>query len=248
MDRSAAYDTDLAYIHDRGYGGFARGAAPGLLETLREAGICQGLVVDLGCGSGIWGGELVQAGYSVVGADISPAMIELARRRVPQAQWHVAPLGQFPIPPCKAVTALGEVFNYLFDGELGLAALRAIFQKVYDALLPGGLLIFDIATFGRCRGRTHAFTEGDDWTCFVEYQHDEPRRQLTRRIVTFRKVGELYRRHDETHRQQLFSPTEVASTLASIGFDVQSVPSYGGYPLLDGVLGFIASKSRTDSA
>ena len=57
------YKKDLAYIHDVGFGDFAKNSAPGLLEIMRRAEINDGLVVDLGCGSGIWARELVDAGY-----------------------------------------------------------------------------------------------------------------------------------------------------------------------------------------
>jgi 2-polyprenyl-3-methyl-5-hydroxy-6-metoxy-1,4-benzoquinol methylase len=107
----SAYETDLAYIHDTGYGQFARGAAPGLLTLLRDAAITGGRVVDLGCGSGIWGAELLRAGYEVTGVDISPGMVELARGRAPGAEFHLASFRQFQFPRCRAVTALGEVFN-----------------------------------------------------------------------------------------------------------------------------------------
>ena len=53
-----AYRDDLAYIHDAGFGGFARAAAPVLVETLRQAAIMNGLVIDLGCGSGILSHEM----------------------------------------------------------------------------------------------------------------------------------------------------------------------------------------------
>ena len=49
-----SYKTDLAYIHDVGFGNYATNSAPGLLEILRQAGVSTGLVVDLGCGSGLW--------------------------------------------------------------------------------------------------------------------------------------------------------------------------------------------------
>ena len=56
--RSEWYGEDLAYIHDVGFGDFALGAAPGMLEILRRSGIRGALVVDLGCGSGLWAREL----------------------------------------------------------------------------------------------------------------------------------------------------------------------------------------------
>jgi 2-polyprenyl-3-methyl-5-hydroxy-6-metoxy-1,4-benzoquinol methylase len=96
--RPPAYNEDLAYIHDVGYGGFAEGAAPGVLRILREAGIGDGLVVDLGCGSGIWARHLTDAGYEVVGVDISPAMIRLARKRAPTALTSVGPPSMRSVP------------------------------------------------------------------------------------------------------------------------------------------------------
>ena len=75
MDSIEAYKADLAYIHDVGFGDFARNSAPALLEMLRSNGVSKGLVVDLGCGSGLWARELSDAGYGVLGVDISPAMI-----------------------------------------------------------------------------------------------------------------------------------------------------------------------------
>ena len=75
-----AYETDLAFVHDSGFGGFANDSAPGLLAAFNKAGINDGPVVDLGCGSGIWARHLTDAGYDVTGIDISPAMIKLARK------------------------------------------------------------------------------------------------------------------------------------------------------------------------
>jgi hypothetical protein len=48
------YQEDLAFIHDVGYGEFARKAAAGLLDIFARCGIRDGLIVDLGCGTGLW--------------------------------------------------------------------------------------------------------------------------------------------------------------------------------------------------
>src|SRR6266849_5609861 len=98
-----AYENDLAYIHDVGFSDFAKNSAPGLLEMLRQNGITGGLVVDLGCGSGLWARELSQAGYDVLGIDISPAMIEMARNRVPDGEFRQTSLLKADLPRCVAV-------------------------------------------------------------------------------------------------------------------------------------------------
>jgi SAM-dependent methyltransferase len=236
------YEDDLAYVHDTGYGAFARGAAPGLLELLRRHGIADGRVVDLGCGSGIWARALTDASYQVTGVDLSPAMIELARQRAPAAEFQVGSFLQVRLPPCRAVTALGEVFNYLFDAANSQRSLRRVCQGVFDALTPQGLLVFDVAEPGRNRGLTQAFKEGEDWAVLVEYHHDVSKQQLTRRIVTFRKAGAGYRRHEESHRQQLYKGTSLAQLLRGIGFRVRLLRSYGAYPLPKKVVAVVAHK------
>jgi SAM-dependent methyltransferase len=242
MSHDDAYEIDLTYIHDRGFGAFARGSAPGLLNLLLQNGVSDGRVVDLGCGSGIWARELADSGYEVTGVDLSPHMIKLAHQRVPEAHFHVESFLQFQFPACRAVTALGEVFNYLFDPANSLRSLRRVCKRVFDALKPKGILVFDIAEPGRSRGLTKAFKEGEDWACMVEYHHDVSTQLLIRRIVTFRRVGDAYRRHDETHRQQLYKGTSIAQMLRDIGFRVRLMRSYGEYPLPKKVVGLLARK------
>ena len=242
MTHAVAYDTDLAFVHDVGFGTFARDSAPGILNVLVRSGITEGRIVDLGCGSGIWAKELVNSGYDVVGVDISPAMIEIARRRVPEATFQVKSFLQLRLPACRAVTALGEVFNYLFDKNNSLDSLRRLFRKVFEAIAPQGIFIFDVAEPNRCKGFRQAFTEGVGWTCLVEYESDTEKELLTRRIITFRKTGGAYRRHEETHRQQLYRGTALAHILRGVGFRVRLVRGYGEYALPDHVVGIIARK------
>lgn len=237
------YDTDLAFIHDTGFGDFARNAAPAVLNIIAQCPNTSRLVVDLGCGSGIWARFLADAGYHVWGIDISAAMIEIARQRVPQATFHVGSFVNAPIPPCRSVTALGEVLNYLFDPQNSLETLRKLFQSVFDSLIPGGAFIFDVAEPGRCRGKQQGFWERSDWTCLVEFQHDEPHQQLTRRIVTFRQIGGTWRRREETHRQQLYQRGAVEDILRSVGFQVEIVSDYGATAFPSCLVGFVARKA-----
>src|SRR5215471_5541073 len=147
-----SYKNDLAYIHDTGFGDFAKNSAPGLLDILHKNGIKSGLVIDLGCGSGIWASELSRHEYDVLGIDLSTSMIEIARKRVPNAHFRTESLLKAELPHCVAVTSLGECFNYLFDESNSLNQMRRLFRRVHSALQPGGLLIFDIAVPGRGKG------------------------------------------------------------------------------------------------
>jgi SAM-dependent methyltransferase len=244
-DSMDAYKDNLAYIHDVGFGDYARNSARGLLDILRRGGVTTGLVVDLGCGSGIWASELANAGYQILGIDISAAMIDIARARVPEADFNVGSLLRAKLPNCNAVTSLGECFNYLFDKKNSITHLSRLFRRIYAALKPGGLLIFDIAEPGRGKGPRQKHMEGPDWAVLVEVNEERHTNRLTRRITSFRKVGELYTRDEETHRLQLYSRSEVAKELRNVGFRVRTVNSYGDQPMIDGCVGFVARKPKT---
>ncbi len=238
------YGEDLAYIHDAGHADFALRSAPDILEIMDQNKIRGGLVVDLGCGSGLWARELVKAGYRVLGIDISESMIGIARRRAPEAEFRVGSLFEADIPPCDAVTAVSEVFNYLFDPGNDRRGLVRLFERVYDALVPGGVFVFDVAGSGQVpKGTTtRGFSEGEDWVVLVEKEEDAQRKILTRRITSFRKVGEHYRRDDEVHRQRLYGTAEIAGELRRTGFRVRTMRGYGRYPLPRAHAAFVARK------
>jgi SAM-dependent methyltransferase len=238
------YGEDLAYIHDVGHAEFAFGAAPGILEILDRNGIYDGLVVDLGCGSGLWARELIDAGYRVLGIDISEAMIELSRNRVPEAEFRVGSLFEVAIPRCRAVTAVSEVPNCLFGAENEARGLGRLFRRVHDALVPGGVFVFDVLGPGQVPPGTRArgFRVGDDWAVLAEREEDIERGTMERRIVSFRKVGECYRRDDEVHRVRLYDPSGLSAELEGAGFRVRTMRSYGAYPLSEGHAAFLARK------
>ncbi|NEQ19021.1 MAG: class I SAM-dependent methyltransferase [Microcoleus sp. SIO2G3] len=171
-------------------------------------------------------------------------MIEIARTRVPDAEFRVESLFKADIPPCNAVTSLGECLNYLFDLDNNSQTLVEFFYRIYNALTLGGVFIFDIAEPGQVTPRTRIknFTEGKDWVVLVEKQEDQDSEILTRRIITFRKVGEHYRRDDEVHRQQLYKAADVTAKLRQVGFEVETTHSYGQFRLPKAHLAFIAYK------
>ncbi len=238
------YREDLAYIHDVGHADFALRSAPGILDALRENGIPDGLVVDLGCGSGLWARELLGAGYRALGIDISAAMVEIARRKAPGAEFRVGSLFEAGIPSCDAVTAVSEVLNYLFDPENGERGLERLFRRVYEALRPGGVFVFDVLGPGQVPPGTasRGWSAGEDWAVLNEREENAARGTMERRIVSFRKVGERYRRDDEVHRVRLYGPGGVRDELGQVGFEVEILHAYGDYPLGENHAAFVARR------
>lgn len=246
MSKSEGYRRDLAYIHDAGFGDFARYAAAELIRQLSAATIKSGLLVELGSGSGILAHKLSAAGYDVLGFDISPAMVELARIQAPRAQFRCQSFLGVQPPPCVAVAAVGEIFNYLFDRRNQLARLRSVFRRVHRALAPGGLFLFDVATVGRePTGTRRSFREGDGWACLFEATEFPKTKQLERRIITFRRHGKAFRRDDETHRLRLYDRDELIEPLRELGFRVSILPSYGKLQFPPGYLSVLARKAQS---
>lgn len=239
------YKEDLAYIHDVGHSDYALKSAPGILEILAQNNIQDGLVVDLGCGSGLSALELTKAHFQILGVDISESLIAIARTRVPSAEFRVESLFKIDIPSCNAVISIGECLNYLFDSDNNCQILIQLFERIYNALVPGGVFVFDIAEPGQVieGRRIKSFTEGKDWIVLVEKEEDQEKLVLSRRIVTLRKVGEYYRRDDELHYLRLYKAADITEKLRQAGFIVESMSSYGNYKLPHAHVVFVARKS-----
>ncbi len=236
-----AYGSDLSYIHDVGFGGFAAGAAPGLLELLRRNGIDRGLVIDLGCGSGIWAARLAAEGYDVLGFDQSPAMIALARRKAPEARFETDSLFRAALPACAAATSVGECLNYAFDRTNSRRSLARLFARVYRALSPGGVFVFDIAEPGQpAAALARRFVQTQDWAVLVDAS--EAAGVLVRRITTYRRNGKIYRRNEETHKLKLYRGTDLVADLRAAGFSARTMRSYGDFDLPQAHTAIVARK------
>jgi SAM-dependent methyltransferase len=243
MNHAALYQDDLAYIHHAGFGDFAREAAPELLRLLRKSGIRGGTLVDLACGSGIWADIAHRQGFRVLGIDQSAAMLRLAEKVAPGARFRCASLHKCKLPACDVVTIIGEGLNYLMPGERR-PRLKPLFERVAEALQPGGVFIFDVMVREGERLSYRRWRDGNDWVVLFEVEESLRQRMLERRNIVFRRVAGQWRRSEETHRVRLFTQEEVVRALRRAGFAVQVVRRYGTFRLLPHRRGFIARKAR----
>ena len=223
------YGADQAAIHHEAFGDLAAQAAAHLLSALDAAGLREGTVVDLGCGSGILARIMSDAGYDVRGVDISEDMIALARANAPGATFVHASLLDVELPHAVAVTAIGEALNYATDPRAGLGEIERLAARVHAALDLAGLFLFDVATPGRHGADVvRKFHERGDWSMFVRLEeHDDG--SLDRRMTVFRAAGDdgLYRRTEEHHVLRLYDPSALTVALERVGFEVEVDADYG---------------------
>jgi SAM-dependent methyltransferase len=239
------YREDLAYVHHKGFGRFISAVGPELVRLLKSRGIASGHVVDLGCGDGTWLRALTAAGFTATGIDQSSAFVRLARRAAPRAAVRHASLYRAAIPRCDAITALGEVLNYLPARSTGSSSLARLFRRAHSALRQGGLLIFDLLVAGRPPINRDTARFGRDWAVFARVREDQRRARLSRHIVTFRRRGTQYVRGEEVHELRVPTRSEVIAGLRKLGFHVRVTTRYGRVRVDGRHAVFVATRGAT---
>lgn len=231
---SRRYQEDLTYIHHVGFTELVRQATPAILATLRKAGIHDGTVVELGCGTGILLSALSASGYRAIGVDASPAMLELASATAPSATLLQGSLYDVALPPCRAILAVGEPLNYVGHPE-AVPPISRLLAHVETVLSPGGLLLFDAMVRGRALSKAYrSWQAGDDWACLVDVLPQSGGHALRRATTSFRFVDNAYRRAFEEHWVHLFSRTLLTRQLKRAGFTVRTASAYGRVRLAPG--------------
>ena len=119
-----------------------------LLDAMAERGA---RILDAGCGSGRLGGHLARAGHDVVGVDLDPHLIEVARAEHPGARWAVGNLAALDLRDEGGARLLfdlqvsaGNVLTFLAGAER-----RPALAALASHLAPQGRLVVG---FGLDRG------------------------------------------------------------------------------------------------
>jgi SAM-dependent methyltransferase len=239
------YRPDLARVHHKGFAFHADDCAPGILELLQPVLARDGLVVEIGCGSGLLTRHLVDAGHRVIATDASPAMLDLAREVAPGTQdVRKLTLPDDPIPQADAIVGVGHALNYLPDEESIVRALIGI----AEALAQGGVLAIDLCdlTYGEARGEApeNKGWVSEDWVLVTEFSRPRPERFVRQMAIFTRNDDGSWRRDDERHDNVLIDVSRVPAFLAEHDVDVSLGSSFGSSELPIGLYSLIGSKVR----
>lgn len=129
-------DADVALNYADGFANASEQSVPELVAQVRAGPGCRAL--DLCCGQGIVAAGMARAGAQVKGLDFSPAMLELARERVPGVDFVEGDAMNLPFE-AKSFDAVTIGFGILHvpDAERALA-------EAHRVLRPGGRLAFSV--------------------------------------------------------------------------------------------------------
>lgn len=235
------YEEDLAYCHHVGFAD--RNLPAAVLSLLQQQAVTHGTVFDLGCNGGHLLAALHAAGYSPIGVDISAAAIAIAKTVAPGADLRVQNIATLEFSPCVAVTALGEVLCYAPDGRADSLSDDRLISRVFDALRPGGVFLFD----SMIRDDARAFQYRNrrvapDWTLEHAVREDIQLHRLYRDITLDRRVGGHWRRSRETHSLSVYSQDDIMGRLRDVGFIVEPAKRIGEIPTLPRRTAFICRK------
>ncbi len=199
-----------------------------LRGCLEERGIRDGLVLDLGCGTGSVTERLAAMGYDMIGVDASEEMLQAAMEKRERSGADILYLQQdmreFELyGTVRAVVSVCDSMNYILD----YADLAGVFKLVNNYLDPGGVFIFDMNTEYKYRellGSGTIAEEREKGSFIWENEYDEKERINEYDLTLFvREEGELYRRYQETHFQRAYSFEEVARALSEAGLELETV-------------------------
>lgn len=216
-----AYEA-LAAVYDRLTNDVPYGE---VLEFYRRVWTAYGLApasaVDLACGTGSMALLLAKEGLSVLGVDQSEEMLTQAAEKAAELEsppyFILQRMEKLRLPaPVDLVVCCLDGVNYVTDP----AALRETIARVYKALNPGGLFLFDINSEAKLRGLDGQLLldEDNEVFCLWRAEFDEATRICCYGMDIFEKQGRLWARNREEHLEYAYRVDELSQWLAESGF------------------------------
>ncbi|MDD6075013.1 MAG: methyltransferase domain-containing protein, partial [Clostridium sp.] len=171
-----------------------------LISLLKEYGAEDGLVLDLGCGTGSITELLAAAGYDMIGVDLSEEMLQIAMEKKYESGHDILYLRQdmreFELyGTVRAVVSICDSMNYILEQD----DLVKVFSLVNNYLDPGGIFIFDLNTeykYGTLLGNSTIAEDREESSFIWENTYDEEERINEYDLSIFiREEGDLYRKY-----------------------------------------------------
>ena len=202
------------------------------MQIMDREGVCPKTAVDLACGTGSIAMLLAENGMKVTAVDISTEMLTVAADKCSNMEnrpiFVCQPLQELRLPRGVdlAVCTLDRL-DYILDPE----DCKKAIQRIYKALNPGGIFIFDVNTPEKLRAMDGQvfLDEDDDVYCVWRGEFDEETNICSYGMDLFQRQGEVWVRSFEEHQEYAYSAEQLTDYLKEAGFT--HIKVYG-----DGVL------------
>lgn len=189
-------------------------------RKLSKYGIKDGIMLDLGCGTGTLTGLLSDAGYDMIGVDSSIEMLDIAKEKLGDRQdilFLCQDMREFELyGTVKAIVCVCDSINYILEKE----ELREVFKLVNNYLDPDGIFLFDFRTpFSYEEIGAETIAENREEMSFIwdNYYYEEQKINEYELSLFIREDGNLFRKYTETHYQRAYSLEEMREVLEDSG-------------------------------
>ncbi|WP_026890743.1 class I SAM-dependent DNA methyltransferase [Lacrimispora aerotolerans] len=191
---------------------------------LKDYGINDGLVLDLGCGTGSLTELLAERGYDMIGVDSSEDMLQIAMDKRAESGNDILYLMQdmreFELyGTVRAVISICDCMNYILEQE----ELTQVFKLVNNYLDPGGIFVFDLNTVYKYETLMGDSTIAEDreecsfiWDNFYDKETGINEYGLS---LFIRQEDDLYRKHTEYHYQRAYTMDEIKQAIKDSGME-----------------------------
>ena len=189
-------------------------------DILYKENIKDGLICDLGCGTGAITERLANLGYDMIGIDNSYDMLDVAMEKKYASGHDILYLCQdmreFELyGTVRAIISRCDSLNYIRE----LSELKEVFSWVNNYLDPNGLFIFDMNTEYKYQNilGDNTFAEVREQASFIwENTYDIDKRINEYDLNLFIKLeGDNYKKFEERHVQKAYTFDEILSAIDS---------------------------------
>ena len=194
-----------------------------ITELLREYGIQDGLVLELGCGTGVLTRKLAAKGYDMIGVDYSEDMLEIAmdhRQEGEDILYLLQDMREFELyGTVRAAVSICDSMNYIVEYQ----DLVQVMKLVNNYLDPGGIFIFDLNTpykYEEILGE-NTFAENRPEGSFIWENYYDGETGINEYDLTLfvREKEGLYRKFEETHYQRAYELEQVRRAVKEAGLE-----------------------------
>ncbi len=207
---------------------YYEGWADCLEKHLKEEGIEDGLVLELGCGTGTMTGLLARRGYDMIGVDNSEEMLaEAMEKKVEDGLdilYLLQDMQEFELyGTVRAAVSVCDSLNYITEKE----ELLQVFRLVNNYLDPGGIFLFDMNTVHKYRdilGDDTIAENRDEGSFIWENSYDPDTGLNIYELAVFlpREDG-LYEKCEELHCQRAYEQAEIEALIREAGMEIVGV-------------------------
>jgi len=194
--------------------------AKDFISIMKNYGIEDGILLDLGCGTGSLSVLLHEQGYDMIGVDYSMDMLEIAREKSEGMDilYLEQDMREFELyGTVRAVLCVCDSINYILESE----EVKEVFRLVDNYLDPDGLFIFDFNTDYKYReliGERVIAEDRDEMSFIWDNYYDEEDRINEYALSIFvQEEEDIYRKFQEFHYQRGYSLDEMKEYLEAAG-------------------------------